>query len=314
MAAAPLFAEIELVTRPGAPMTDCLDWLFEHHLLASRMECLRCDGHVEMEYVERRDVSDNFTWRCPRQMCRTSRSVRTDSIFAEFPKIDLRVFLRFIVKWVEGKLVKDIAEELLSIGYVSMHTLCKMCRVLRQVCENKLVIDPPIPMGGENTVLVMDESVFRKKPKYRRGRRARPIWVFGIVRTDVQPCIGYMEVVESRDANTLLPIIERCVLPGSTIYSDEWAAYRRVQDLPNVAQHRTVNHSRHFVDPVTGVHTQHIESYWNRKKKKLKAMHGCMGEDTASYLKEEMWRERYARTSREGLQNVLADIAQQYQV
>ncbi|KAI8516438.1 hypothetical protein Bbelb_050190 [Branchiostoma belcheri] len=25
--AAPLFAEIELVTRPGAPMTDCLDWL-----------------------------------------------------------------------------------------------------------------------------------------------------------------------------------------------------------------------------------------------------------------------------------------------
>ncbi|KAI8516335.1 hypothetical protein Bbelb_049160 [Branchiostoma belcheri] len=37
--AAPLFAEIELVTRPGAPMTDCLDWLIEHHLLTSSMDC-----------------------------------------------------------------------------------------------------------------------------------------------------------------------------------------------------------------------------------------------------------------------------------
>ncbi|KAI8516499.1 hypothetical protein Bbelb_050800 [Branchiostoma belcheri] len=70
--------------------------------------------------------------------------------------------------------------------------------------------------------------------------------------------------------------------------------------------------TRHFVDPVTGVHTQHIESYWNRKK--LKAMHGCMGEETATYLTEEMWRERYATTSREGLQNILADIAEQYHV
>ncbi|KAI8493126.1 hypothetical protein Bbelb_291300 [Branchiostoma belcheri] len=70
--------------------------------------------------------------------------------------------------------------------------------------------------------------------------------------------------------------------------------------------------TRHFVDPVTEVHTQQIESYWNRKK--LKAMHGCMGEETATYLTEEMWRERYATTSREGLQNILADIAEQYHV
>ena len=78
------------------------------------------------------------------------------------------------------------------------------------------------------------------------------------------PALGLMIMVQRRDAATLLPIIQQHVRPGSIVWSDEWAAYRRVQQLPSVAQHSTVNHSIQFVDPTTGVHTQNIESYWNR--------------------------------------------------
>ena len=65
-------------------------------------------------------------------------------------------------------------------------------------------------------------------------------------------------LVDKRDASTLLPIIQTHVHPGSIVWSDEWRAYQRVQNLPNVAQHQTGNHSINFRHPVTGVHTQNI--------------------------------------------------------
>ena len=78
-----------------------------------------------------------------------------------------------------------------------------------------------------------------------------------------QPALGYMEVVQRRNAATLLPIIQAHTAPESIIHSDEWAAYRQVSDLPTVAAHNTVSHSLNFVDPVSGTHTQNVESYWS---------------------------------------------------
>ena len=102
--------------------------------------------------------------------------------------------------------------------------------------------------------------------------------------------------------------------PGTTFHSDEWAAYRRVGSLGNVAQHGEVNHSLHFVDPTTGVHTQTAESYWNRAKTKLKRIKDCAAHQLASYLDEFMWRERHGKTAGEALCNVMRDISTQYPV
>ncbi len=128
--------------------------------------------------------------------------------------------------------------------------------------------------------------------------------MFGMV--DIMPALGYMEIVPRRNAATLLPIIDSHCAPGTEVWSDEWAAYRNVGNLPNVASHRTANHSVNFLDPVTGVR---IESYWNRIKIKFKRMKGCSREMMDGYLDEFMWRERYGPNIKQAFNNLMRDIA-----
>ena len=123
-----------------------------------------------------------------------------------------------------------------------------------------------------------------------------------------------LEIVARRDATTLLPIIQAHVASGTIVHSDEWRAYRRIPSLAQVAAHATVNHSVSFVDPVTGTHTQHVESYWNTANLKLKRMKGCHTHQIPSYLDEFMWRERFGTTNSVVWVSILRDIAQQYPV
>ena len=113
--------------------------------------------------------------------------------------------------------------------------------------------------------------------------------------TSQSPALGMMCIVLNRSAATLLPIIQRHVRPGTVIHSDEWAAYRRVLQLNSVAQHNVINHSLHFVDAASNTHTQNIESYWNRVKRKFKRMKGVHSTMLHSYLDEFMWRKRHGR-------------------
>ena len=145
--------------------------------------------------------------------------------------------------------------------------------------------------------------------QYHRGRPAdQPVWVFGMCDTSVSPGLGYMQIVPTRDAATLLPIIRDHVNPGTVIWSNSWAAYNNIQQLPSVQSHSTVNHSIEFTTP-SGVHTNHIESYWNRAKLKLKKMRGCHRSQLASYLDEFMRRERYGQKNDNILENIYRDIS-----
>lgn len=118
--------------------------------------------------------------------------------------------------------------------------------------------------------------------------------------------------MQRRNAATLLPIIERSVLPGTEVHSDDWRAYARLAGIPNVAAHRVVVHARHFVDPRTGVHTQEIESSWSQLKLGQKRRKGLSRKDLQSYLDERMWRQWRGGSHRYIMRNFLAIIPLQF--
>ncbi len=58
------------------------------------------------------------------------------------------------------------------------------------------------------------------------------------------PALCVVQIAPNRRRATLLPIIQAHTAPGSIIHSDDYYSYRgTVRVLPNVAQHRIVNHS-----------------------------------------------------------------------
>ena len=49
--------------------------------------------------------------------------------------------------------------------------------------------------------------------------------MFGVVSTAYSPARGYFEVVDRRDRATLMPILQRVLLPGTEIHSDDLGDY-----------------------------------------------------------------------------------------
>ena len=76
--------------------------------------------------------------------------------------------------------------------------------------------------------------------------------------------------------------LETDVKEGSEIYIDQWRAYSWIEK-EGLGVHRTVNHTKNFVDPNTGARTQKIESNW-RPLKNLVARGGIHRKDLYLHL------------------------------
>ena len=89
--------------------------------------------------------------------------------------------------------------------------------LFREVCANKFIANPII-LGGPNTTVEIDESMFSRF-KNEVGRVLAQQWVFGAIFRETEECS--MVPIANRSKETLMLIIARNILPGTTIISDK---------------------------------------------------------------------------------------------
>ena len=160
----------------------------------------------------------------------------------------------------------------------------------------------PEPFSGE---IEIDESYFGKKKtgKGRPGTVQGQVAVFGL--RERKSGLVVAEVVSGTSAKELIPLIQKHVVKGSTIYSDGHGAYCHLSKLGY--RHHVVYHEHTFVDQKV-IHTNSIESFWAYAKHTLRPLKGLPYEAYPEHIK--MIQKRYNTFANKKLRLTLRRILQ----
>jgi transposase len=152
---------------------------------------------------------------------------------------------------------------------------------LRELISQNLEQEAHEAWEGE---IEVDESYFGGKQKGKRGRGASgKVPVFGLLKRGGKV---YTQVIPDAKSKTLIPIIERKVIPDSIVYSDCWRGYN-VLDVSDFKHYR-INHSKLFAHKHN--HINGIENFWNQAKRHMRKFNGIPKAHFALFLKECEWR------------------------
>lgn len=182
---------------------------------------------------------------------------------------------RLIEHFIAGTTARAAAQ---LVG-VNKNTAATFFTRLRRVIADEM--EKASPFAGEVEV---DESYFGGVRKGKRGRGAAgKVPVFGLLKRGGRV---YTVMIPNTRSTTLLPIMERMILPDSVVYSDAFKSY----DALDVSDfhHVRINHSERFADRQN--HINGIENFWNQAKRHLRRFNGIPKDSFFLFLKECEWR------------------------
>jgi len=184
---------------------------------------------------------------------------------------------RLIEHFVAGTTARCAA----SLVGVNFKTSAYYFRRLRELIAHHTEQAANEAYSGE---IEVDESYFGVHRKGNRGRGAGgKIPVFGLLKRGGKV---YTQIIPDAKSETLVPIIERKVIPDSIVYSDCWKGYNTL-DISDF-KHCRINHSQLFADRKN--HINGIENFWNQAKRHLRKFNGIPKAQFHLFLKECEWR------------------------
>ena len=209
-------------------------FLMTKQILKPTQNCDACNSPMVLSPCAASKSADLYIWKCGRP-CKKTKHIRSGSVLSG-SNLPFQHFLLLIYYFssksltnVEISAYTGITEKSVGvwraalIGFVSSWFLANAT-----------------PLGGPGVIVEIDEAKFGKR-KYHRGNYRAGMWVLGGVDRNTNQCFLISCPNNRRGAEVLLPLIERWVLPGSIVYTDEWGGYNQL--TARGYTHDTVNHT-----------------------------------------------------------------------
>ena len=251
----------------------CIEFLIENNILCKQPDYEACG---------KKTSRCNNSWRCTARNCRKSKSIFHSSFFAG-TKIKANELFFITYLWIVRSTVSSI---IIQTGH-SSETVTNCVKRLRQLVGSTL---SPIKerIGGPGIIVEVDEIKMGKR-KYNRGHSVSGVWVLGGIKRTPKKKVFLVEIPD-RTAVTLLKYIKRYVKPGSIMHTDLFKSYSQITPQLGL-EHKTVNHSICYVNPVTGVYTNTNEGFWNGLKLTIKPRNRV--KNIKKTLRETIWRKKH---------------------
>uniref|UniRef100_A0A0K0F3A6 DDE_Tnp_IS1595 domain-containing protein n=1 Tax=Strongyloides venezuelensis TaxID=75913 RepID=A0A0K0F3A6_STRVS len=216
--------------KPNPDIIERVFLLKEGSIYLSSKNCPKCGNSMSL---------NSQSLRCGKKTCRAKVTVRDGTFFSKM-KAPLNVILFYLYYFIFNTRQNqtEMYLKIISATNAALH------KYFRQLIANAV---------NESDVKI-------------RCHRVEGAWVLDGVESTSERKL-FVRVVESRNAETLLPIIQQHFLPETTIRTKCWRGYARLGQLDYI--HETVNHFLQFRDSETDVHTNTIEITWLGIKLKI---------------------------------------------
>ena len=224
--------------------------------------------------------------RCTRGNCRKVINVMKGT-FLEGCSVEVRKVLKLAHLWLSAGSHQLI---MLQTG-LSSQAVTNYLKNLRDVVGWHRLSSGDPRIGGPGLIIQVDETVTVHR-KYHRGHPVPEVWVVGGVELTQERRLFALSVPD-RSEPTLTGVLCQHILPGTMIHCDGWKGYSKEALQDAGFEKDTVNHSKNFVDPITGVHTNHVEATWRAIKATIPAR-GNTAASIDTYISEFIWKREHA--------------------
>ena len=262
---------------------EALNYLIENNYVNKFDKCKKCEHDTILNLKKKLYV-------CKYYKCRRALSPLKGTIFNKL-RLPLNIQLHILYLFL-GKAPSSFISSSLQID---KNTVSRYNKLFRKYIKDKQRMNPRNKIGGRNEIIEIDETKIAKR-KYNKGHKVEGAWVIGgIQRSRLKNKVKnenkkiFLEPIEERNIENINEIINKYIKKGTTIYTDCWKGYN---DLNKIGyKHKTVNHKKHFKDPITGIHTNTIEGTWNGLKQSI-IPRDRNKKDIVLYLREYQWRKK----------------------